>query len=317
MLVFRLCNNISLGYMEYNPFKVVSKIHKISFLTRFKHTFISAEFFNEYDCSISYYEFDDTKHIDPEEDDMWKFEVYFSDEEFIENILGRLKIYFNDQNIEFSELEYNELENIDWVKSVHENLPDYKIGDFLICSPEKETSNAKKYKIKIAAARAFGTGGHETTSMCIKAIQDISKKNKIENALDVGTGSGILGIAIRLINKYSNVFASDIDKDAVIIAKQNSIINKTKINALVGIGYKNKVILENKPYKLICANILAKPLVSMALDAAKHLADGGFIILSGFLEKQSNWVKKSYEIAGLKLIKKYVENQWVCLVMVK
>jgi ribosomal protein L11 methyltransferase len=130
--------------------------------------------------------------------------------------------------------------------------------------------------------------------------------------LDVGTGSGILAIAAAKLWKNSEIIAVDIDEESVIVAAQNAKDNgvEKQITAAYSDGYSSDLVQKSAPYDVILANILARPLISMAKDMAHNLKKGGFAVISGFIDNQVEWVLSEHEKYGLKLQKIYEEDNW-------
>ncbi len=192
-------------------------------------------------------------------------------------------------------------------------------GKIKVVNNIDKLKNLDKKVIFVNERMAFGTGRHGTTKMCLESLIYIYEKYlldkniKIENALDVGCGSGILAIFFaKLFEK--NVEAVDIDVDALEVAVDFSLINNVDKNVFV---YKSSLFANVKDvkYDLIMANILLSPLIEMAEQVENKIANNGFVILSGFLEEQSEILLKKYESKNFKLEKKLVENEWVCFIM--
>jgi ribosomal protein L11 methyltransferase len=192
-------------------------------------------------------------------------------------------------------------------------------GKIKVVNNIDKLKNLDKKVIFVNERMAFGTGRHGTTKMCLESLIYIYEKYlldkniKIENALEVGCGSGILAIFFaKLFEK--NVEAVDIDVDALEVAVDFSLINNVDKNVFV---YKSSLFANVKDvkYDLIMANILLSPLIEMAEQVENKIAKNGFVILSGFLEEQSEILLKKYESKNFKLEKKLVENEWVCFIM--
>ena len=140
------------------------------------------------------------------------------------------------------------------------------------------------------------------------------------NILDMGTGSGILSLAAaKLWQNNCQITAVDIDEEAVSVTKQNAIDNHLQkfITAEVSDGYQSDLVIDNAPYDLILANILARPLIAMAPDLYKNLKTGGYCILSGFVEEQEEWVIGAHTKQGLKLKHLYKLDNWRAALMEK
>lgn len=207
----------------------------------------------------------------------------------------------------------------DWLAESRKGLAPIKMGPFFIHG-EHDRGKAPKNVIplEIDAGMAFGTGRHETTSGCVKALLKLSKTMKVKKALDIGTGTGILAFAAHHLFGIP-VLAGDNDKDAVRVARENAAINglKKQIRIVASDGYRAKAIRDNGPYDLVTANILANPLISLAPDLAKSLAKNGRAVLSGLLKTQEKDVLAAHQAVGLELDFRIRQNDWSVLVLKK
>jgi ribosomal protein L11 methyltransferase len=174
------------------------------------------------------------------------------------------------------------------------------------------------YPLLIDAVAAFGTGEHATTAGCLLALEELRKKNaRPRSVLDVGCGTAILAIGAARLWKGAHILASDNDPVAVRVSqvnlKANQISNRAR--AFVSDGYKDRRIKRAGKQPVIVANILAKPLMKMARDAARQLAPDGTLILSGLMTDQERMVMYAYGMQGLRLKKRYRRGRWSILVL--
>lgn len=158
---------------------------------------------------------------------------------------------------------------------------------------------------------AFGTGEHETTSMCVEFLQKYVKPSDI--VLDVGSGSGILGITASKLGA-KQVVMTDIDECAVTASIHNSKLNGVE-NATVLL--KNLLDDEEIKGNVIVSNIMAEALIAFSPFISKNLLENGIIILSGILTDRVDKVENAYKENGFKLIDKNVKGEWCALVMQK
>ena len=216
----------------------------------------------------------------------------------------------NENNIEIEVLP-----DIDWVSHSLEGLNPVRAGRFFVHgSHDRDKVKPGDLAIEIDAGQAFGTGHHGTTVGCLELIADVMEHEKPQNALDLGTGSGILAIGIALI-KPIRILATDIDPIAIKVAKENFALNgvaKT-ITAITATGLDDEEIKKRVPFDLIVANILANPLIELAPQMVPALKKGGSIVLSGILEEQHDRVVKAFEAAGAKYIKTLHHEGWVAI----
>jgi ribosomal protein L11 methyltransferase len=164
-------------------------------------------------------------------------------------------------------------------------------------------------KVLLDSNMAFGTGEHETTSMCVEYLSKYVCGNDI--VLDVGCGSGILGISASKLGA-KEVIMTDIDECATEASEHNAKINGVK-NATVLL----KNLLDDNTVKgdVIVCNIMAEVLISFASGIANNLKENGTIILSGILVDRLEKVKKAYLDNGFKFVEQKIKGEWSALVL--
>lgn len=212
-----------------------------------------------------------------------------------------------------------QLGNIDWVTQVQKDFPPFGIGRFYVYgSHTKDSLPPNRLPLLIDAVAAFGTGEHDTTAGCLLALESCRKKTKnIRTVLDVGCGTAILGIGAARLWKSARIEACDNDKMAVKVSRINLRVNQIhrRAKAWVSDGYKNRHIQSLPAQEVIMANILAKPLIKMARDAAHKLRHGGVLILSGLLNSQEGMVLAAHRAQGLYLVTRIRRGKWSVLVL--
>ncbi|AQX28237.1 MULTISPECIES: 50S ribosomal protein L11 methyltransferase [unclassified Bartonella] len=207
------------------------------------------------------------------------------------------------------------LPNIDWVKQSLEGLKPVCVGPFFLHgSHERQNIPPNVLPIEIEANQAFGTGHHGTTFGCLEMITKVMQNENPKNALDLGTGSGVLAIGMAMLKPIA-IIAADIDPIAIQVAQHNIKFNGVTeyVTAITVTGLSDDKITLCAPFDLIVANILANPLIEIAQDVAQALRKNGSIILSGILEEQRDDVLKAYVKKGLKHIETYLQQGWVTL----
>ena len=200
----------------------------------------------------------------------------------------------------------------DWV--AESRLPAIEIGRFQIIG-STDTPRKGALPVRIDAGLAFGTGRHESTEGCLLALSRLYPgKQGPALALDLGTGSGILAIALAK-GFGSRVIASDIDPVAADVATRNAEINRVshRIMTVVSAGFDHPTL--RGLYDLVVANILAEPLTEMAPDICASVSGNGRVILSGLLATQADSVASAYEPHGLKVEDSLRLREWVTLVL--
>lgn len=209
--------------------------------------------------------------------------------------------------------------SVNWVAKSLEGLAPVSAGGFYVYgSHESGPVPAGLTPIRIDAAQAFGTGHHETTTGCLEAIDRVLKGHRFTSLLDVGTGTGILAIALAKRTK-TPVIASDIDPVAVSTTIANARENGVGklVHALQATGLDHRTIAVNAPYDLIVANILAGPLSALAPAMGRVAERGAAIILSGILEHQAARVVSAYARQSMVVRHKLIRNGWATLILEK
>ncbi len=218
------------------------------------------------------------------------------------------------------EMSIEKLPDIDWLAENRRQFPALEIAGFYIYGSHiKAPKSQKNITLKIDASTAFGTGNHGTTHGCLQALQDLKSQGlNPQNPLDLGTGTGILAMAISKLFDVK-VLATDLDVEAVEKTKYNAIENDlgNKINVLLADGFQNSDLQKKMPFDLIIANILAGPLMDMAQELKRCLKSGGTLILSGILDHQVAGVKKAYQDDNVCLISETLRSEWATLVFEK
>lgn len=206
---------------------------------------------------------------------------------------------------------------IDWVTQTYLSFPPVRVGRFFIHgSHHKKPVPKGCIGLQIEAAMAFGSGEHATTQGCLMALEDLHRRRRVRNVLDMGCGSGILGFGAARLWQVP-VLGVDIDPISIEIARENAVLNRVhrKVALFPGNGYDTPEVRRRGPYDLIVANILARPLARMAPQLRRHLAPGGTVVLSGLLRRQENMVEAAHRAQGLRLVRRFRLGDWTALVL--
>ena len=220
----------------------------------------------------------------------------------------------NGCGIDFGSLETlkREIDGDEWREKWKEHFKPIPIENVVIV-PEwiKYQSKPNEIVVKLDSNMAFGTGEHETTSMCVEYLQKHVEKSHV--VIDVGCGSGILGIVAEKLGA-TEVLMTDIDECAVQATAHNMQLNKC-VNGKVLL--KNLLDDESMKADVIVCNIMAELLIVFAKRIGNNLNEGGKIILSGILADRLHKVKKAYEENGFKFVEEKTKGEWSALVMQK
>lgn len=219
----------------------------------------------------------------------------------------------------FADLVIERLAPRDWVAENQQSFPPLRAGRFFIHGSHISGAvPAGAIGLCIDAATAFGTGEHATTRGCLLALDAIAKRRRIHHPLDMGTGTGILAMAAA--KRWAcPVLACDIDAGSVEVARTNMRANGVArmVRLYRSDGYRHPAVRRGRPFDLVLANILARPLAHMAGDLAAHLAPGGIAVLSGLLARQAQFVLAAHRPHGLTLRRRITIAGWVTLVLVR
>ena len=241
-------------------------------------------------------------------------ELNFDDETF-NRFKDELEQLGKNINIgEFFKIETTTIQDSDWENSWKDYFDILNIGEkFVIVPTWREYENEEdKYVINIDPGMAFGTGGHETTSLCIKSLEKYVKPH--DNVIDVGCGSGILSIAASYLTDGC-LKAVDLDKLAVDVSRENFALNN--LENRIEVEEASLLTKETKKYDVIVANILAHIIELMLEDAYKLLEDGGYFITSGIIKDKKDELLEKMLKQGFKLVEETSDNEWYSFVVTK
>ncbi len=200
----------------------------------------------------------------------------------------------------------------DWENSWKQYFKPIRVTDRIVIKPQWEeySQGPDELMIQIDPGMAFGTGSHETTSMCLSALERYVRKGI--SVLDVGTGSGILSIAAALLGA-ERITGVDLDPVAVEVAKENVALNK--VDRFVEILHGDLVERIDRKYEIVVANIIAEAILILLESGVKNFVkDDGLLICSGIiLEKEAAVIEKLQEI-GFEIQAVDRRGEWVCIV---
>lgn len=256
-------------------------------------------------------------------DNKWQLNAYFAGKPtkaVIKSIQDRLASAAHVNPI------VEELPDADWVVMSQQGLEPVHAGRFYVHTSSNKGSVPKgATPFLIEASRAFGTGGHETTTGCLNMLDSMKRAGKRFDVIaDIGTGTGLLAFAAHRLWPKAYLTASDIDPVSVEVTADNAQVNNVPCGVSQGQlalcaaeGTAHPLILARAPYDLVTANILAGPLIELAPSIANILRDNGSLILAGLLNTQIEAVLRAYKRQGFRLEKRTDFGDWPCLWLVK
>lgn len=246
--------------------------------------------------------------IEVKDDGYINYKVFFEDDDQGENAMNQVVIFLKSLIPDFS-YDFEYIDNSNWEDEWKKSYTSFPIGDKVWIKPSwEEGAPEDKIVIEIDPKMAFGTGTHETTSLCIEYAQNLDLKGK--RVLDIGCGSGILSILASKLGARS-IDACDIDQFALDNAKENTKINHAEN---VKVFYSDLFSAVEGKYDLIFANILAEILLEMIDQAQAYLNDGGVLVLSGIILEKKDLVKERLLAKGFKLVEEIEKGEWALLV---
>ncbi len=213
-------------------------------------------------------------------------------------------------------IEVEETEDIDWINNWKQYFHQFYIDDLLVI-PSWETVEEEdqgKMVLHIDPGTAFGTGMHETTQLCIRQLKKYVTPDTV--LLDVGTGSGILGI-LSLMFGAQRVVGTDLDICAVEAVRENlesNHIDPEKFEMMIGNIITEKEIQDRVGYgcyDIVAANILADVLVALSPVIVNQMKPGGIYITSGIIDDKEAVVVEAVKAAGLEVLEVAYQGEWV------
>ncbi len=233
---------------------------------------------------------------------------YISPQRDAQDIILQLENALSVLEVEYSiSLEYVNQE--DWENSWKAYYKPMDIGEKLAVCPSWIDYKTNRVTLKLDPGMAFGSGTHETTYLCLEVLDKYL--NKGDRVLDIGTGSGILGIGAALLGAKS-VEGVEIDPTAVKVAKENSILNNTQDVFKISQGDLTKNT--SGTYDIIVANIVANAIIMLTKDVRRLISETGLYITSGIIIERETDVVNALKENGFKIKEILRKNNWVCII---
>jgi len=210
----------------------------------------------------------------------------------------------------------------DWVTLSQAGLEPVRAGRFFVHTATHAASTEPGVRnFRVEASRAFGTGHHETTTGCLMMLDAMRRRGlRVDNLIDLGTGTGLLAFAAMHLWPRAYATATDIDPIAVEVTAENAATNGVRLGLGMGRlaltvadGTADSLVQRRAPYDLVIANILAGPLIELAPDIAAITAPKSQLVLAGLLATQAGAVAQAYRRQGYRLAERLDLGDWAIL----
>lgn len=237
-------------------------------------------------------------------------------EEILARVCGELAELSNYMNLGECTITESQTEDKDWINNWKEHFHQFYVDDILIIPSWEDVKpeDEDKMIIHIDPGTAFGTGMHETTQLCIRQLKKYV--NEDTQLLDVGTGSGILGI-IALKLGAAHVVGTDLDPCALSAVEENTHVNGVEegtFDMMIGNIIDDKNVQDKvgyEKYDVVVANILADVLIPLTPVILHQMKPGAVYITSGIIDMKEEEVRQAVEAAGLQVLEVTRQGEWV------
>ncbi|MCB1505586.1 MAG: 50S ribosomal protein L11 methyltransferase [Hyphomicrobiaceae bacterium] len=249
--------------------------------------------------------------------DGWRIDAYFDAPPAPDDLRAELAALLAMPPEAVGRIALEDVPDLNWVALSQAALPPVAAGRYTVHgSHDRHRVPQGPGAILIEAGEAFGTAHHATTYGCLLAIDQLTRRRTFRNVLDLGCGSGVLAIAVHRALPHARITATDLDAPSVAVAKENARVNRCAgaIAFHVASGLAHPA-LRTARLDLVVANILAGPLIALALDISRAVKPGGQLILSGLLVHQAPAVMAAYRAAGFDLELHARIHEWSTLTL--
>ena len=284
---------------------------------------ISAIFFENFDCEGVILAEETYKNLEMIDTTQGTLRVFLKNNQDyedmlydIENVLDLYKAEFKSRGLtEFElgswEFTLEEKQTEDWSQKWKEKWDVTHVTDRIAVVPDWIKYKAKENEIiiKLEPGCAFGTGTHQTTQLCMKALEKYMKKG--DKVADIGMGSGILSILAKKLGA-SYVYGCDTDETVIDVAKENALKNGEECE--FELGSADKI---NDKFDFVCANILHFVLAEIMGDLKNIMKDGAYLSLSGILDEKKQMVLDAIKRENLSIVEEIHQDQWTSFVVNK
>lgn len=205
-------------------------------------------------------------------------------------------------------LEQVPVPEVDWVRRFRESFHAFDVDRFRIV-PVWETPPPGPLILRIDPARAFGTGTHETTRLCLRALVSLADESPLGRVLDLGAGTGILAVAAARLGS-PRVMAVDVDEESVSAVRHHAHLNNVEVFVVRGDGGRP---LRTGSFDLVLANLTAPLLLERCQEILALVAPGGGLVLSGLLGSDLPEVETTYR--AFPLLSRSLDGEWAALIL--
>ena len=239
-----------------------------------------------------------------------RIKCYLPDEDEGWNVLQKIRAAYEGVNVSY-------LADSDWENNWREYYKPIEVGEKLVVVPEwEETPEGGRIPLRLDPGLIFGTGSHATTRMCLTALETLTERGM--RVLDLGCGSGILGIGALLLGA-DECLGCDVDPKAPDVAAANAALNgfgSDRFRVLAGdlltdAGLRRAL---GAGYGLVLANIVSDVIIPLSAFARSFMAEGGAFVCSGIIEGRQGEVRAALENNGFVIERHLCEEEWHCFV---
>lgn len=211
-------------------------------------------------------------------------------------------------------IDFYDFEEEDYQNSWKKYFYTQKISERFVVKPtwREYEPQEDELVIEIDPGRAFGTGTHPTTSLCIKLMEENIKEGN--TVIDVGTGSGILMVAAEKLGA-GKIVGTDIDPMAVEVAEENLLLNKVDMEKAKAYAGDLVTVVQDEKFDVVVANILADVLLILLKDISRVVKKDGLVIFSGIIENKLEEMKRAVEEVGLEILEVKADKEWRAMLM--
>ncbi|MGJ3648678.1 50S ribosomal protein L11 methyltransferase [Sphingomonas sp. GlSt437] len=260
-----------------------------------------------------------TREATPDDPNDWRLDVYLAEKPGKRDIAAIRALVPSAGD---AEPVIERIEDQDWVTLSQAGLEPVRAGRFFVHTSAYQgaiPTDARAFRIE--ASRAFGTGHHETTTGCLLMLDAMKRAGtRVDNLIDIGTGTGLLAFAALHLWPRAYATATDIDPVSIEVTAENAAINGVPLGQRMGRvalavadGTQDALVQRRAPYDLVIANILAGPLVELAPNIAAIAAPGAQIVLAGLLTTQASAVARAYRRSGCRVAGRTELGDWTVL----